>query len=433
MGAVRDLPVAVRGLAVVLVAAQMLLTGAYVAGLASGTPADVIDFDLEANLPTWWSSVLMLGIAMLCAAIAAARRAAGSPHVIWWVAAVGFVGLSLEEVAQIHEQVGVLVGGGTDRVSVWPLVYLPVLIGGVVVLIRCLRDLPRVPRLMVTAGLVLYCVTIGAELSAISGDLRGPAEVLVEENAELIGAALVLLGLAITAVPLLRDLRAAPGPWATPGTGREPVVVAVVVLAAVQVLLTVGFAAARAAGSEAMLLDLGGEGNLATWWTSTLLLCVAASCAVLAALAPGPARAGWIVAAAAFAAASMQDVARAHRLLGGARDEPVALAVLGAVGVVAACVAVVALRRCAADLPPPARGLALGALGVYVVSLAVEQASAGRTRRAFEEAVVTENVQLAAIGVLLVTLASVAWRRLALAVTRPAPAPGTLIPVQSLT
>jgi hypothetical protein len=199
----REAPRWVRVLAAVLLAAQALLTGAYAAMRLAHHQADRVDLDLEANLPAWWSSLVLVAVAGACLAMSLLARAGGRRDRRWLLAAAGFLGLSLEEVAQVHEEVGLLVGGSEERVSVWPLVYLPVLALGAVVLVRCMRDLSRPQRLMVGIGLALYAVAIAAETAAISVETRGSEEVLVEENAEMLGTSLVLLALALAC-----DLRA---------------------------------------------------------------------------------------------------------------------------------------------------------------------------------------------------------------------------------
>jgi hypothetical protein len=395
--------------------AQLFLSGAYAVGLATGSVPDRFNFDLEANLPTWWSSALLLAIAGLCAVIAAGRHLARAPHVRWWIACAGFVGLSLEEVAQIHEQVGVLVGGGREKVSVWPLVYMPVLVVGVAVLVRCLRDLHGPPRTMVAAGLGLYCVTVAAELTAISGDLRGPAEVLIEENAEALGATLILLALASTALELIGRAGAGlDGMRRHPSRRRRFGVRALLAIAAVQVALTAGFVAVRLSDGASIHFDLGGEGNVPTWWSSTLLLAVAGVCAVLAATAAAAStRRYWAVAAAVFALFSMQDVARVHKAFGVLDDGSRGLVLLAvAAGAAVGALGLLVVARCLSDLPLSAQRLAFAGLAGYLVTVVAETATAGDARRGLVEASVTENLQMAAVGVLLVALGGVASGRL---------------------
>jgi len=199
----RAAPRWIRVLATVLLAAQALLTGAYTASRLGHHPADRVDLDLEANLPAWWSSLVLVAVAAACLAISLLARVGGRRDWRWLLAAAGFLGLSLEEVAQVHEEVGVLVGGSEERVSVWPLVYLPVLALGAAVLVRCMRDLSRPQRLVVGIGLALYAVAIASETAAISVETRGSVEVVIEENAEMLGTSLVLVALALAC-----DLRA---------------------------------------------------------------------------------------------------------------------------------------------------------------------------------------------------------------------------------
>ena len=59
--------------------------------------------DGEANIPAWFSAVLLLLAALLLGAIASAERRRGSPAVLLALLALIFVCLSLDEVAQLHE------------------------------------------------------------------------------------------------------------------------------------------------------------------------------------------------------------------------------------------------------------------------------------------------------------------------------------------
>ena len=66
------------------------------------TGLDAVDLDQEANLSSWYSSVKLLGIAAISAAVAARWVGRGLAR-LWMVNAVVFVGLSADESASIHE------------------------------------------------------------------------------------------------------------------------------------------------------------------------------------------------------------------------------------------------------------------------------------------------------------------------------------------
>jgi len=351
----------------VLVAAHIALCSAYVLGLAAGEVPALFDFNYEANLPTWWASVVLLAIAAVCVGIWVLARASGRRRHRWLLAAAGFVGLSLEEVAQFHEHVGALVGGSREETEVWPLVYLPVLLLGAWVIVSCLADLPRRRALAAGAGLGLYAISVGAELVAINPSLRGSVEVLIEENAEFLGATLILTSLALTLWERWRE-RPAQLAWTT-GRGRDApaprwLVWATLTFVVVQAALAIAYVAARLAGERPLRIDLDWEGNVPTWWSSLLMLTIAVLCAV-AAVAPGGGRSvrlHWAVAAVAFLGLSMQEVAQAHEAIYLIRDAGVvAETATVTAGVVVVAVLAWALVACVRDLGRPLGGLALAA------------------------------------------------------------------------
>lgn len=64
----------------------------------------LFDLDAELNVPTWFSSAVLLIAAGLCAVVAADARAAGGPYVRHWQVLAGLLlVMSLDETAAIHE------------------------------------------------------------------------------------------------------------------------------------------------------------------------------------------------------------------------------------------------------------------------------------------------------------------------------------------
>jgi hypothetical protein len=179
---------------------QLLVSAANVATWEDGVALRVIDLNTEANLPTWWSSTLLLAIGATAAGLWLCERRLGRRRTHWLLVALGFGALSVEEVAGIHERFGYYLdvsGGVTD----WPLLYLPVLGVGAAALARTLRDLGRPRAIMVLAGLALFVGVVVAEVASMwtvagAGDTLSLGETLFEENSELAGQALVLLALA---------------------------------------------------------------------------------------------------------------------------------------------------------------------------------------------------------------------------------------------
>lgn len=64
---------------------------------------DKFDLDQEMNIPTWYSSFLLLAGAALCATVALAERRAGERFARHWTGlAIIFLLLSIDEIASIH-------------------------------------------------------------------------------------------------------------------------------------------------------------------------------------------------------------------------------------------------------------------------------------------------------------------------------------------
>ena len=204
----RSFPSWVRAMAAALVAVQVVLTLCYW-GYASGLPGfRQFNMDGENNVPTWWSSLILIATAALCLGLWQTSKRIGRPHIPWLVIAIGFLGLSAEEVASIHEDVGSSVGGGADEVSIWPLLYSPILFAGVWMMVRALRDLPRPIAVTALAGLVAYVGVLGIEVASLLAE--SSLTIAVEENLEMLGTGLMFCALA--AEVTMRFIAAFPEP-----------------------------------------------------------------------------------------------------------------------------------------------------------------------------------------------------------------------------
>ncbi len=167
-------------------------------------------FDLngEGNIPAWYQAMTLLAAAMLLAVIANAKQRTGdSFRVHWSLLALGFVLLSFDEAAELHERLIDPLNAITDFSGV--LHFAWVVPGGFAVLLvllgfgRFLCALPRRTRrfFLVAAGLYLGGA-LGLELwEGWVASHRGMANLLfylltvVEEAMEMIGIATFLVGL----------------------------------------------------------------------------------------------------------------------------------------------------------------------------------------------------------------------------------------------
>lgn len=148
----------------------------------------LFDLDEEYNLPTWFSSFLLLNNAIVLFAIAQAGTATHNLH--WRILAAGFLLLSIDEVAGMHESIN------TAFEINWaiPAGILALLIGAA--FIPFLLALPRKrAALFIAAGALYIGGAIIIEL--LSEDMESESlqymlAVAVEEGCEMLGAWLFL-------------------------------------------------------------------------------------------------------------------------------------------------------------------------------------------------------------------------------------------------
>jgi hypothetical protein len=162
--------------------------------------------DKEANVPSWFSSALLLTAAAMLALVALdalARKARWGRH--WAGLSVVFVVLSLDETAEIHERIGswlrahLHLHGPLHYAGVLPALALAVFVG--ITYVRFLRALPRATLLGFLAAAAIY-ITGAAGVEAATGwwaegHGSGSTALLlvstVEENLEMFGALLFIL------------------------------------------------------------------------------------------------------------------------------------------------------------------------------------------------------------------------------------------------
>lgn len=185
---------------VVGLAAEVLRHGA-------GVDAAIVPFlslSEESNLPTWYASMLLSCCALAIAAVAGAVADAGRPFVRHWaVLAAGFLLMSLDEIAQLHERLHSGWFGSMQGVLYFdwivPASVVVLFVGAAYV--RFLAHLPPpTRRRFLLAGCLYVGGAVGMEVplglwAARHGelDLGYAALDALEESMELFGATLFLL------------------------------------------------------------------------------------------------------------------------------------------------------------------------------------------------------------------------------------------------
>ncbi len=169
----------------------------------SGRAVTLFSLSYEANVPTWYSSSLLLLCAVALSSIARRESARGERSRAWWVLAGIFVYMSLDEAIEIHEYLGSFVNGTGVLHFSWviPGAIIVVLVGAAFV--PFLRALPPASRRrFVVAGAIYVGGALVMELplgawTAASGDDNLVYGLIdwVEETLELAGASLFLVAL----------------------------------------------------------------------------------------------------------------------------------------------------------------------------------------------------------------------------------------------
>src|ERR671931_1734812 len=162
--------------------------------------------DKEANVPSWFSSALLLTAAAVLALVALDALARNAPWGRHWAGlSLVYVVLSLDETAEIHERIGTWLRshlhlhGPLHYAGVIPALALALFVG--LTYIRFLRALPRGTLLGILVAAAIY-ITGAAGVEAASGwwaegHGSGSTALLlvstVEENLEMFGTVLFIL------------------------------------------------------------------------------------------------------------------------------------------------------------------------------------------------------------------------------------------------
>ncbi|GHJ48912.1 hypothetical protein Cs7R123_62540 [Catellatospora sp. TT07R-123] len=186
-----------------------------------------VNVDKEANIPTWFSSLLLFGCAYVAWAVYRhVRRTQGRYRRHWAVLSAIFAALSMDELAHMHELAGRfgLAGHGGASYLSWVVAITPFVLGFAVAYLRFLLHLPARIRTLVTWSGVLYVG--GAAGMEVAGALLGrdlsvhlePGKpyfhyllyASAEEALEMVGAVLFLYAMTLHLRTLTRTETAPP-------------------------------------------------------------------------------------------------------------------------------------------------------------------------------------------------------------------------------
>ncbi len=204
----RALPAVVRW----LFAADLVLVALYGADQIAGHPSwflsRLVDLNVESNLPTWFSSLQLAGVSVLLFLAAALHPVGTTIRRAIGALALLLLFLSLDEIASIHEWLGVLsdryfLGGGRETTAfshtgLWMLALVPAVLLWLAWFVRPLWSGPlrsaAIRRLGAVGWLLLLGAAGGVELLSNFFTEESPVAILLvvlEEGGEMVGGTLL--------------------------------------------------------------------------------------------------------------------------------------------------------------------------------------------------------------------------------------------------
>lgn len=161
-----------------------------------------LDADLEASLPSWFSSSVLLLCSILLFSISLDKRKFGDRHTPrWWGLTIIFCLMSADEVASMHEHLieplRSLLNTGGILYFAWVVFGVPLVLVFVIAYLRFLFDLrpKKVRRWFVLAGILYVAGALGMEMiGGLQADLNGEDNLTytlitaTEECLEMVGA-----------------------------------------------------------------------------------------------------------------------------------------------------------------------------------------------------------------------------------------------------
>ena len=217
------LGIAVRITAILICADAILLLMHFVS-LAAPPPFHHLrvwfDLDQEHTIASWFASSQLLGAAILFLFAAWWRRFDRLERLLYAAAGSGFLFLSADEAAMIHERITEFTvrydvvprfRGGR---GVWIFVYGAIGLGALLVFSRPLYAFLQRRRTaaLLTAGgfATLVLGAVGIEAVGYYDVLKGPVQIAVEEGLELIGGSIIVCGAIVLALSVAPPARAQP-------------------------------------------------------------------------------------------------------------------------------------------------------------------------------------------------------------------------------
>jgi len=167
----------------------------------------LLNVNLEANLPTYFSALVLLGDAILLAFIAYGSKAIGERFWHWIGLSAIFVFISLDEMIQIHEQLRApmeaLFNTSGLLYFAWFIPYIAIMLVVGIAYFKFMMSLPKqILKLFILAGVVFVFGAVGMEmLGGMHAEINGEDTLTYalmysfEEFLEMSGAAIFFYAL----------------------------------------------------------------------------------------------------------------------------------------------------------------------------------------------------------------------------------------------
>jgi hypothetical protein len=163
----------------------------------------LLSLSYEQNVPTWYTSSLLLVCSLTLAVIAVGARRTGEFVKHWWGLSAAFLYISLDEVVEIHEAASSWLDLGGVLYFSWVIPAAVVVVAFAVAYLKFLSHLPRATRnqfllsggIYVTGALVLELPLGYWTERAGSDNLIYALIDFAEESLEMLGVNLFLLSL----------------------------------------------------------------------------------------------------------------------------------------------------------------------------------------------------------------------------------------------
>ena len=197
---IRTLVLTATGLIVIHVANELL-------GWPSWYIEKWFELDRESNFPTWFSSFLLTIAAYFAYRCFLVQREGGNGRRLWLLFSFGLLGMSCDEVAMIHENLGNMVNKRffnlqSIKHSEWVVLLGPLVLFIIFIFVRKLKNYLQGSTKAInflTAGALIYifgAFILESTINVIGNrGLLYKIEFILEESFEMFGVILIIKGL----------------------------------------------------------------------------------------------------------------------------------------------------------------------------------------------------------------------------------------------